>query len=268
VARGYGGLRLFSVKMLRGRAKLYPTPYWEKTYWEGITYLLLFLSWVGTMAKYMYAWFRGMSMSWDKNARPSDVLNDLYGVISEYNLPYVELVFRRLDGLKATDLAVADYVVLIITDLSPFGTKIVASYFDGYRVAKISDVIYLAEKNNVKEKYSGIYVVYHKEKIFYDTLDPLYVLNDVKNKLGNEHTILIRVAYLGTSMDILHNKRRYKKIVIITPIKFMINEDMVRQVFGQEYDVIKLSKSRGYLLTRKENVGSLWVKPVAVEPGF
>jgi hypothetical protein len=52
---------LFSVKMLRGRAKLYPTPYWEKTYWEGITYLLLFLYWVGTMAKYIYAWFRGMS---------------------------------------------------------------------------------------------------------------------------------------------------------------------------------------------------------------
>ncbi|MCI4408931.1 MAG: hypothetical protein JHC26_07545, partial [Thermofilum sp.] len=57
-------------------------------------------------------------------------------------------------------------------------------------------------------------------------------------------------------------------IIIVTPIRFLINEDMVRQVFGQEYDIVKLSKHRGYLLTRKENLETFVVKSFDTEPSF
>jgi len=204
------------------------------------------------MSKYVYAWFRGMSLSWNRDASVDDVLSDLYGIISEYDPPYMEVVFKKLDKLVDADLEAGSHVLLIVTNLSPFSAKTVASHFDGYSVVKYDGTVYLAKKRSKEDRYRGIYVVHHKERVFYDTLDPLRVLYDIKRQFGNERVMLIKVAYLGTNMDILRNKRRYKKIIIVTPIRFLINEDMVRQVFGQEYDVVKLSRHRGYLLTRKE----------------
>lgn len=220
------------------------------------------------MAKYIYAWFRGMSMSWPKYVKPSDVLNDLYGIVSEYDLPYIEMVFKNAEELSDTDLDVGDYVLLIITDWNPFGAKIVSLYFDGYRVVKYDDRVYIIKRHSFREKYRGIYVVYQKEKIFYDTLDPLYVLSDVKRRFGKKHALTIRVAYLKTNEGILYNKRGYNKVIIVTPIRSLISGDMITQVFGQEYEIMRLTKNRGYFLTRKEHIGLPGAKLVAAEPSL
>jgi hypothetical protein len=217
------------------------------------------------MSKYIYAWFRGISLSWDRDTGVNDVLSDLYNIISEYDPPYIEMVFKKLDEMSDADLEAGSHVLLIATNLNPFSVKTVTLHFDGYNVVKYNGTVYLVKKRNKEYRYKGIYVVHHKERVFYDTLDPLRVLYDLKKKFGNERVMFIKVAYLGTNMDILHNKRRYKKIIIVTPIRFLINEDMVRQVFGQEYDIVKLSKHRGYLLTRKENLVTLGAKPVVAE---
>jgi hypothetical protein len=220
------------------------------------------------MTKYVYAWFRGMSLSWNSVSSISNILSDLYSIISEYDPPYIEIVFKRLDELSDIDLKAGDHVLLIVTNLNPFGVKAITSYFDRYNVLKNNGTVYLVRKRNREEKYRGIYVVHNKERVLYDTLDPLRVLYDIKNRFGNERIMLIKVAYLGTNMDILRNKRGYKKIIIVTPIRFLINEDMVRQVFGQEYNIEKLSKHRGYLLTRKENLETFVVKSFDTKPSF
>ena len=199
------------------------------------------------MCRTIYAWFRGMSLSWHNCVTISDVLNDLYSLACEYNAKSIKMVFKKPEELVDADLEAGDDVMLVITDWSPFGAKIVATYFDGYNVTAISNNVYHIERRKM-DKYKGIYVVYRKTKIFYSTLDPLYILNEIKTRFGDKTVLTIKVT---SKMDILHKSRGYKNILIVTPIRFLINEDMVRQVFGEEYSIVKLSKNRGYYLAKK-----------------
>ncbi|MCI4407865.1 MAG: hypothetical protein JHC26_02145 [Thermofilum sp.] len=199
------------------------------------------------MCRAIYAWFRGMSLSWRNCVTISDVLNDLYSLACEYDVKSFKMVFKKPEELVDTDLDVGDDVMLVITDWSPFGAKIVATYFDGYKVTAISDNVYHIERRKM-DRYKGVYIVYQKTKIFYSTLDPLYILNEIKTRFGDKTVLTIKIA---SKMETLYKSRGYKNILIVTPIRFFINEDMVRQVFGEEYNIVKLSKNRGYYLAKK-----------------
>jgi len=202
------------------------------------------------MCRAIYAWFKGMSLSWRNCVTLSKVLNDLYSIVCEYNVKSFKMVFKKPEELVDVDadLEAGDDTMLVITDWSPFGAKRVATYFGGYSVTAISDNVYHIERRE-KDRYRGVYIVHQETRIFYATLDPLYILNEIKRLFGNKAVMTIRVT---SKMEKLYKNMRYKNILIVTPIRFLISEDMVREVFGKEYSIVRLSsKNRGYYLVKK-----------------